>query len=178
MTDSVRASFLAAQYEESMAFAQQSSVLSLAPIGGTPPARYIAKFDCDGLVDTDDGIAVCERHLVGISFPEHYQSVSCDPGEVLTWLEPRSAFHPNIRAPFCCVGHIPPGMTLLSLLHQLYTMITWQRFTPCEDKAMNRAACSWARKHLDRLPVDPRRSMLDARSDQRGPEEMRANDHE
>jgi hypothetical protein len=51
-------------------------------------------------------------------------------------------------------------MTLLSLLQQLYQMITWQRFTPREDDALNREACAWARKNMHRFPVDPRRSML------------------
>ena len=148
-----------------MAFAQRSSVLSLAPVAGTPPFKYIAKFDCDGLIETNEGISVCDRHLVGIVFPEHYQRVSCAPGEVLTWLEPRTEFHANIRHPFCCIGHIAPGMTLLSILHQLYTMITWQRFTPVEGNALNKAACRWARENLDRFPIDPRRSMLDAKAD-------------
>ncbi len=161
-----------------MAFAQQSSVLSLAPVAGSPPFKYIAKFDCDGLIDTTEGIAVCDRHLVGIFFPQHYQQVSCGPGEVLTWIEPHTEFHPNIHPPFCCIGPIAPGMTLLSLLHQLYTMITWQRFTPCEDDALNKAACSWAREHLERFPIDPRRSMLDRRFDRSAPEVMRVNDHE
>ena len=55
-------------------------------------------------------------------------------------------------------------MSLLSLLHQLYQMITWQRFTPRENDALNKAACSWARDNLDRFPIDPRRSMLDGGS--------------
>lgn len=182
MTDSIFTAWLETQFQESMAFAARSSVLSLAPVpapvAGSPPCKYIAKFDCDGLSKTNEGIAVCDRHLVGIFFPEHYLRTSCGPGEVLTWLEPQTEFQPNVNPPFCCVGHIAPGMTLLSLLHQLFTMITWQRFTPREDDALNKAACSWARKHLDRFPIDPRRSMLDARSDRRGPEDIRANDHE
>ena len=164
MTDSVRATWLETQYQESMGFAAKSAVLSLAPVAGTPPFKYIAKFDCDGLARTAEEVTVLDRHLVGIFFPEHYQRISCGPGEVLTWLEPHTEFHPNISPPFCCVGHISPGMSLLSLLHQLYQMITWQRFTPREDDALNKAACSWARDHLDRFPIDPRRSMLDARS--------------
>jgi len=166
MTDSIRASWLETQYEESMAFAAKSSVLSVAPVAGTPPFKYIAKFDCDGLAKTTEGVTVHDRHLVGIFFPEHYQRRSCGPGEVLTWLEPHTEFHPNINPPLCCVGHISPGMSLLSLLYQLYQMITWQRFTPCEDDALNKAACGWARDRLDRFPIDSRRSMLDARSDQ------------
>ena len=176
MTDrQIRASWLEDQYVESMGIAQCSSILSLAPVAGDPPFKYIAKFECDGLVDTPDGVVVCDRHVVGIFFPEHYQRVSCDPGEVLTWLEPKTEFHPNIRAPFCCVGHIAPGMTLLSLLQQLYTMITWQRFTPLENNALNKDACRWAREHLERLPIDPRRSMLGTDVDHGSAEEPRAN---
>ncbi len=160
MTDTIRASWLEIQFVEAMNFAQRSDVLSLAPIAGDPPHKYIAKFDCAGLAETGAGVTVIDQHLVGISFPEEYQHTASDPGQVLTWLEPRNEFHPNIRAPLCCVGPIPPGMSLLNLLHQLFVMITWQKFTPIENNALNEAACSWARAHLDELPVDPRRSML------------------
>lgn len=161
MTDSIRASWLQRQFDEGMGFAQRSSVLRLVPVAGTPPSHYIADFRCKGLASTEQGIAVVERHSVGIWFPRHYLSTSCDPGQVVTWLGPAGAWHPNIRAPFACVGHIPPGMPLLSLLHQLYQMITWQRFTPRENDALNKAACRWARQNLDRFPVDPRRSMIE-----------------
>jgi hypothetical protein len=164
MTDSIRASWLETQYEESMTFSAKSTVLSVAPVAGTPPFKYIAKFDCDGLAKTTEGVTVHDRHLVGIFFPEDYLRRSCGPGEILTWLEPQTEFHPNISPPFCCVGHISPGMSLLSLLHQLYQMITWQRFTPLEDDALNKAACRFARDHLDRFPIDSRRSMLDGGS--------------
>jgi hypothetical protein len=163
--NSIRGSWLQTQYEESMAFAQRSSILSLAPVTGAPPFKYIAKFDCDGLVETADGIEVIDRHVVGIVFPEQYQQKRFSPGEILTWLDPKNSFHPNIRPPFLCVGDIPPGMGLMPLLHQVYQMITWQRFTPCEDDALNRAACGWARGHLERFPVDSRRSLLGATDD-------------
>ena len=161
-----------------MAFAAKSSVLSLAPVAGTPPFKYIAKFDCDGLVRTTEGVTVSDRHLVGIFFPEHYQRRSCGPGEVLTWLEPLTEFHPNINSFQCCIGHISPGMSLLSLLYQLYQMITWQRFTPSEDDALNKAACSWARQHLDCFPIDPRRSMMEARSDRSARDDFQVKDCE
>lgn len=163
MTDSIRNSWLESQYVEAMSFAQRSEVLSIAPIAGSPPYKYIAEFRCNGLARSEDGISVIHRHVVGILFPDQYLRTSCDPGQVLTWLEPDTEFHPNINPPFCCVGPIAPGMTLMSLLHQLYQMITWQRFTPREDAALNQLACSWARDNLDRFPVDPRRSMLKVR---------------
>lgn len=178
MNDSIRPPWLAKQYAEAMAFAQRSEILSLAPVAGEPPYRYIAKFECDGLKKTADGVTVTGRHLVGINFPEDYQRQRYAPGEVLTWLEPLNEFHPNIRAPFCCVGDIAPGMSLLSLLHQIYQMITWQRFTPLELDALNKDACSWAREHLNRFPIDPRRSLLGARFDRGKTDELRVNAHE
>ncbi len=164
MTDSIRNSWLETQYVEAMTFSQRSEVLSLAPIAGSPPFKYIAEFRCDGLAKTKDGIIVIDRHVVGILFPDQYLRVSCDPGQVLTWLEPSDEFHPNIGPPFCCVGPITPGMSLMSLLYQLYQMITWQRFTPREDDALNGEACSWARDNVGRFPIDPRRSMLDVKT--------------
>lgn len=178
MSDSIRASWLQTQYIEAMTFAQRSDVLSLAPIAGTPPYKYIARFRCDGLSATTEGVMVIDQHLVGISFPDQYLRSNCHPGQILTWLEPDTEFHPNIRPPFCCVGHITPGMSLLSLLHQLYQMITWQRFTPREDDALNKIACSWARKHLDRFPIDPRRSMLNNSVAQSASNEERTNEHD
>ena len=166
MTDSIRSSWLTTQYIEAMHFAQRSDILSLAPLAGTPPYKYIARFACRGLAKTGDNIAVIDHHLVGIVFPEQYQRTSCDAGQVLTWLEPKTEFHPNIKPPLCCIGPISPGMSLLSILHQLHQMITWQRFTPREDDALNQEACSWARNNLERLPVDHRRSMLIENSDQ------------
>lgn len=159
MTDSILDSWLRDQYAEGMSLARHSTILDLAPVAGTPPYRYVARFKCTGLVSVDGRVAAAQQHLVGINFPGDYLRISCDPPRVLSWLEPGGAFHPNIRAPFCCVGHIPPGMPLTALLQQLYQMITWQRFTPDEGDALNPAACRWARRNLERLPVDPRRSL-------------------
>lgn len=164
MTDSIRAAWLEAQFVEAMSFSERSDVLNLAPLlapgDGFSPYKYIAEFRCRGLAMMTDGVEVVDRHLVGITFPEQYLRTSSDPGQVLTWLEPDSEFHPNIKPPFCCVGHIAPGMSLMSLLHQLYQMITYQRYTSVEADALNRDACSWARDNLDRFPIDTRCSML------------------
>ena len=162
MSDPIFESWLQDQFREGMTFARQSPVLDLAPAAGAPPYRYLSRFKCAGLASIDNRITTVHEHLVGIQFPDDYLRVSCDPGRVLTWLGPENAFHPNILPPFCCVGHIPPGMSLMSLLHQLFQMISWQRFTPVERDALNREACRWGRRHLDRLPVDPRRSMREA----------------
>ena len=160
MNDPVFNDWLKHQYAEGMEFSTRSNVVDLAPIDGDPPFKYILRLQCRGLAQTDEGVHVVDRHLVGIRFPEDYLRVSCEPGRLLTWLEPSNEFHPNIRPPFCCIGHIAPGMGLVSLMQQLYSMVTWQRFTPREDDALNSAACVWARHNIDNLPVDRRRSMI------------------
>jgi len=159
MEDTIRQSWLQEQYNEAMAFSRRSDVLSLAPVAGTPPYKYVARFECKGLIKTGKGIGIGDEHVVGIFFPQEYLRASCNPGQVLTWLGPQEEFHPNIRPPFCCVGHILPGMSLLSLLFQLYQMITWQRYTVDERDALNPEACRWARQNMQRLPIDTRRSM-------------------
>ena len=160
MADSILDAWATRQYFESMDFAGRSPVLRLAPAAGTqPPRRYIAEFHCDGLVHAPSGIEVVNRHIVGINFPAHYLRTPTRPGEVVTWIAPATEWHPNVNAPFACPGPIPPGMSLLNLLHQIFQMITWQRFTPREDDALNPAACRWARQNMERFPVDPRRSM-------------------
>jgi hypothetical protein len=159
MMDRIRDAWLERQFLEAMALAADSDVLGLTPVSGSPPDKYLARLDCSGLVMTERGVAVARQHLIAICFPESYLRTPCNPGLVLSWLEPRSIFHPNIRAPFVCTGHIPVGMSLVNLLHQVFTIVTYQNFTPREDDALNPTACAWARRNLHRFPVDPRRSL-------------------
>ena len=49
-----------------------------------------------------------------------------------------------------------PGTSLVDLLYQAYEVLTYQKFTSREDDALNAVACAWARKHMDRFPVDSR----------------------
>jgi hypothetical protein len=75
---------------------------------------------------------------------------------VLAWIEPRGAFHPNVRAPFICIGRLAPGTPLVDLLYRCFEVITWNRVTMREDDALDRDACGWARRNQQRFPVDRR----------------------
>lgn len=156
--DAVRDAFLLRQYEEGKALAHASDILRLEPLDGAPPDRYIAEFQCKGLVRPPNAdVAEAERFLVGIWFPSDYLR-RAEPWQVLTWLGPRRVFHPNISdvAPFICVGRLAPGTTLVDLLYQCFEIITYKKVTMREDDALNKAACAWARDHQHRFPVDPR----------------------
>lgn len=160
MQDAVFQGYLSGQWREVTEIAGRSDSFAIRPLDGVPPSKVIVEFRCNGLVKTRSGIEVADRHAVHMQFPDDYLRRSHESPEILSWLGPAAAYHTNIRAPFCCVGPIPPGMPLVNLIYQVYQMITWQRFTPREDDCLNPEACSWARANIDSFPVDPRRSVL------------------
>ncbi len=153
MRDVVLESFLEAQFAAAKALAEASDILELWP---ADTRRYVAHFNCRGLVCQGDEIRPWEgRFTAGIFFPSDYLR-RVEPALVVTWVQPANVWHPNIAPPLICVGRMPPGTPLVDLLHQVYEIITWQRFTPNEHDALNRPACQWARNHREQLPVDSR----------------------
>jgi hypothetical protein len=158
MTDKVFAKFLEQQYAEGRALAEQSDILTLLPEPGPCPQRYFAEFRCQGLVQDREGrIGPCGLFIVGITFPNDYLRRAETP-EVLTWVGPVNAFHPNILGPrgWVCIGTLEPGTALSSILYQLYEIIAFWKYNPREHHALNRFACSWARNNQGRFPTDSR----------------------
>ena len=92
---------------------------------------------------------------VGLHFPSNYLR-RVDPTLVLACLKPFEVWHPNIRPPLICIGHLPPGTGIVDIVYQVFEVITYNKVTMREDDALNRAACAWARKNQDRFPVDTR----------------------
>ena len=169
MTDLVFNGFLERQHEEGLALSAASDLLDLEVDAADPPARYLARLHCTGLVRSVTGeIETASHFMVGITLPSDYLRRG-HSGEVLTWLGPRNVFHPNIigMPPVICAGPIAPGTPLVDLLHRVFEIVTYQRLTMREDDALNHAACVWARQHQDRFPVDARplkRRRLDLRA--------------
>ncbi len=156
--DAVLEAFLARQFEEGTALAGASDLLGLSAVDGPPPQRYLAQFNCKGLVRAEDGkIVEADRFGVGVWFPSDYLR-RAEPWQVLTWLGPRRVFHPNIsdRLPAICVGRLVPGTPLVDLLYQCFEIITYRKVTMREDDALNAEACAWARENRHRFPIDPR----------------------
>jgi hypothetical protein len=157
MRDPVFEGFLDRQYDEATALARSSDLFELIPLTGRPPRAYVATFFCKGLVEAAGGeVAEADRFQVGIQFPSDYLRF-IDPAQVLMWLGPLHVFHPNIRPPFICVGRLAPGTSLVDLIYQVFEIITYQKVTMREDDALNLLACSWARDHQTRFPIDRRR---------------------
>jgi hypothetical protein len=159
MTDQIFDAFLQRQRDEALGLAAASDLVHVLPLPPRVPSdRYLVAFDCMGLVQEAPGRIVDADHFeVGVWFPADYLRTA-DPFHVLTWLGPRSVWHPNIAAdaPVICVGRLTPGTSLVDLIYQVFEIITWNKVTMREDDALNRAACQWARSHRDRLPIDRR----------------------
>lgn len=162
--DLVYERFLERQREEGMALAQSSDLLDLRIAPAIPP-HFIAELHCRGLVRDHDGeIRESSGFAVGIWFPEDYLR-RADTFEMLRIFTP-GVFHPNISAnrPLICVGRLAPGTPLVDILYQLFDIITYQKFNPREDDALNKHACAWARQNQHRFPID-RRPLKRARLD-------------
>ena len=158
MTDKVFLGFLTRQRGEALALAQESDLVEVLPWGDPlVPERYVLRFRCRGLVrDFASGkVSEADRFEVGVWFPEAYQR-RANPFEVLTWLRPLEAWHPNIAWPHICVGRLLPGTGLVDLVYQVFEIITYQKLTMREDDALNKAACDWARRNQRLFPVDDR----------------------
>jgi hypothetical protein len=157
--DKVFHGFLRRQLEQGPALGRASDVLDVVAFEpSAAPQHYVARFRCTGLVRAANGeIVTANDFLVGVFFPDDYLR-NANPAQVLTWLGPQNAYHPNISAsgPFICVGRLAPGTALVDILYQVFEIITYQKATMREDDALNRDACAWARRNLDRLPIDPR----------------------
>ena len=122
------------------------------------PNSWLVAFDCRTLTRSAGGsIEVTEGCAVHVVLPSDYLA-RVDTLEVLRWVGPTNPFHPNIHPeqPVLCVGYLYPAMSLVELIFQVYSVVTWQNVTLVESDALNQDACVWARSNRDRFPVDPR----------------------
>ena len=160
MSAAVMHGFLRRQYEDGLALAAESDLVTIVPgpsLAAAPPDHYLIRFTCTGLVKVHDAIVEANDFAIGAWFPEDYLRVA-NPFRVLTWFGPRHVWHPNIsnQAPVICVGRLTPGTGLVDLVYQCWEVITWNKVTMREDDALNRDACQWARANQARFPVDTR----------------------
>jgi hypothetical protein len=155
MNDRILKDFLKHNHATGMALAASSDRLELHPEPGDLPQRYVAEFRCRGLVREPSGkIVEADRFLVGILFPDNFLKTKPNAFRVLTWLEPKTIWHPNIAFPHLCAGNLRMGTDLVSILFQLYEMIVYQKFATADP--LNPAAAEFARANMSQFPLDTR----------------------
>ena len=155
MTDPILKNFLRHSIVQATALAAASDLLRFVPEPGQDPQRFLVEFRCKGLVKNHAGqIEEVDNFLVGIAIADDYLRRPVDPVRMLTWLGPRNAFHPNIAAPFICIGKLAHAPDLVWVIHQLHEIITYQKWAAHD--ALNGEAAQWARNNQHHLPVDTR----------------------
>lgn len=151
MHDKIFAAFLTRQLEECTALARASDLIEILPVA---PQAFAVDLRCKGLVRKANGeIATAERFSVGIWFPGDYLR-RANPIEVITWLGPSDVFHPNIRSPFICIGHLVPATPLVDIVFRVFRIVAYQ--TVAMHDSLNQEASAWARQNQHRFPVDNR----------------------
>ncbi len=157
MVDRILDGWLRNQLQEVIDLAASSDLVQILPLSGDPPKKYIVEFRCKGLVERDGQVVETNRFVAGIWFPPDYQR-HVNPYQVITLLEPLNLWHPNYdpKQRVICIGNIPPGTPLTSIIYQLFEIFSYQRVTMREDDALNWPACAWARENTIRFPIDAR----------------------
>ncbi len=154
--DDVLTRFLRYQHEQAMALSAASDLVDLVPVGPADvPAMYLVNYRCKGLIRRHGEVVEHDSFVVGIHIPEDYLC-RFDTARVLTWCEPLDIRHPNIRPPYVCVGNMSPGTALADLVFQCFEIVSYVNVEMREHNALNREACSWARRNRHRFPVDRR----------------------
>ncbi len=152
--DQILGRFLAASWQGGKALADQSDILDLVPFDD-PPRAVIAHFDGFCYVKTPAGVEVHRGFTVGFRFPGNYLSLAL-PWEVMHFLEPVEAFHPNVRPPAICLGNgLRAGAELRELLFRTYELVTGQRRSNPVD-ALNPEASVWVRRNWPVPAADSR----------------------
>ncbi len=156
--DRIFAKFLEKQWAAGMELAGSSDLLRLKGLRTTdgPAQHFIARFYCKGLVKNANGEVVTrDRWDIGIFFPDDYLR-RANTFEVLSWLNPRNVFHPNIQVPAICLGErfFRPGLPLVEILFQVHGLITYRRWA--SHVSLNVEAGMWAVNNQGRFPVDDR----------------------
>jgi len=155
MNQLITTPFFEQQLLESTNLAANSDILDLFPKNDDPPLGYEAVFHCRGLVHVNGRLCIAEKFTVDIRFPEHYLE-QVNPLAIASFTKPPLVFHPNVLGPVICPGPVAPGTSLVSVLYQIYEVITWFRWNSADP--LNPAAAQWARNHADEheFPLDQR----------------------
>jgi len=162
MRDVILDGFLHSQFKEGMKLAGGSNIVDILPVEGSPPFRYVVRFKCNSIVQSNGKIETSHGfYVAGITFHREYLRFVGNPYQIVTWLAPGNIFHPNILPPasLICLGKINPGTGLIDIIFRIYNVIRFANVTPVEGDALNKFACKWYRENCNkngRFPVDNR----------------------
>jgi hypothetical protein len=153
--DPVAADFLANIRDELRQRCRPGGLLEAVDLGTTVPWLWRLTFGTRGLARGEDGVLrTVEQHVVAVRFLPDYLR-RANRFEMLALVEPRDAFHPNLRDSHICL-EVYPGEPLVEICEALHSLFSWRLRQLAENDALNPEACVWGRAHLDELPIDTR----------------------
>jgi hypothetical protein len=144
--------FLTTQAEAAATLTASTDLVDVTPVGSR---HYVLHYHCRGLVKDAAGVLEHDDFVVGAFLHDGYLRRSV-AAAVLRILSPLTTFHPNTTSSLMCIGTIRPGTGIAELCARAYEVLTFQSFTANEHDALNREACAWVRRNLERLPIDAR----------------------
>src|SRR5262249_37251508 len=104
--------------------AGRGGLLAFASLGRGTPWLYRLRFATRGLIRRDGEIREWDQHIVAVRFLPDYLR-RADRFEMLLLVEPRDAFHPNLRPPGICV-QVYPGEPLIEICESLHALFSWR----------------------------------------------------
>lgn len=153
--DSVVTAFLENCRDELRSRLRPGSLLEAVDLGDRVPWLWRLAFRTIGISRLPDGtLTRCENHVVAVRYlPDCLRRV--DRFQSLALIEPKDAFHPNLREQFICL-EMYPGQPLVELCDSLHALFSWRLRQLVESDALNPAACTWGRANVEHLPLDRR----------------------
>ena len=139
---------LASDAERVSGIFAQHPFIRIEQVHGSPPERYIVRFELPSLVPQDGAAAprvqVGHNAEVFLSLDYPRRPPFC---RMIT-----PVFHPNIDAQKICIGdHWSAGQHLANLIVRIGEMLSYQSYNT--QSPLNAEAAAWAAQHLDRLPL-------------------------
>ncbi len=152
--DPVLTDFLVNCRDELRERCRTPGLVEATDLGTSAPWLWRLDFRTRGLVKEDGQVRPVERHVVAVRFlPDYLRTVN--RFQMMALVEPRTAFHPNLRDGHVCL-EVYPGEPLVEICEALHALLSWRLRQLAETDALNPEACAWGRGHLDELPIDTR----------------------
>lgn len=156
MADRIWQRFMREQLKAASALTAESDIVEIHAErdGQSVPSRYLVRYNAPCLVcEAGGAVTRHDGYAVSIRFPVDYLR-QVVPIQIVAWVLPASAFHPNLNHPFLCLGAIMPGTPLVDLVYRIYELASYMNFAPADG--LNPAACQWARHHMAEFPITRR----------------------
>lgn len=145
----VRKRRLLADYNNIMDEFKNSPYISIEPLEGDPPERYLVKYRLKGYVlnKLDDNVPkLSNYHEVEIYLPTTYPRMKpkCKANN--------NIFHPNFRTEVCVGDYWGAGETLSDIIIQIGDMIQYKKYNV--NSPLNAKAAIWTRENEKSFPLD------------------------